>query len=412
MMAPHEMMTRSTFLRERGGLLLATLLCCASSSLRCSPAPLPPEGEATTRTLDIASSCRDVSYALSIAPHLATTQEQPNALLLREHTLYIVESGANAISTYDVKRGLYTPNFIDVGNDKNPYDIALSPDGKIAVIPNYLSGTISIADTSSGKILHESAPSTAIINPSGVAASRDHIHVSDVAFGRGADGFGEGKVHVFDRTSFAYLGALTTPTKNPQYLTLLPDEETLLVTQTGPLGFRGERYAQLGDAGITLLSNFGADAPLEPDSAHLTLPPGTNTGDDPAPGRPMLTSDAARAYFVSATSPTLLSLDLENQAWLRGPENPIRLYETQGDALHAGAFAGQGMLLILSYNQDALYVVDTACDEVIAGPIDLGLSSEDLEGPLAIVSDGALRAYFITSLSKRVGSITLVPHTP
>ena len=121
----------------------------------------------------------------------------------------------------------------------------------------------------------------------------------------------------------------------------------------------------------------------------------------------MITQDQRRAYFVSATSPALLSLDLERATWLRGPDDPILLYETDQDALHAGAMAGDELLLILAYNQDALYVVDTSCDEVIAGPIDLGLSSEDLEGPLAIVTDGALRAYFMTSLSKRLGAITL-----
>jgi len=85
------------------------------------------------------------------------------------------------------------------------------------------------------------------------------------------------------------------------------------------------------------------------------------------------------------------------------------LYETSQDALHAAAMMGDGLAFVLAFNQDALYVFDTTCDKLIAGPVDLGLSEEDLEGPLAIVSDGALRAHFITSLSKRLGAIYLRP---
>lgn len=389
------------------------MFLCSFTSSSCSSSPDTNAHDAPAPlTLTVPATCPgSTSYTLSIDRQLATTQEQPNALLLHDDLLYIVESGANAISTYDTSSRRYTPNVIDVGNDKNPYDIALTPDGELAIIPNYLAGTFSIADPLSGAILHESAPSTAIFNPSGVAASTDHIYISDVAFGRGEDGFGEGAIHVFDRSSFGYLGALETQAKNPQYLTFLPDEDALLITQTGPLGFSSGRYAQMGDAGITILSNLSDNDPLSPSSTHLTLPPRPDARQDPAPGRPMITQ-SQRAYFVSATSPTLLSLDLETSTWLRGPEDPILLYETSSDALHAGAIAGDDLLLILSYNQDALYIVDTSCDEVIAGPIDLGLSSEDLEGPLAIVTDGALRAYFVTSLSKRLGAITLTPNLP
>jgi len=80
--------------------------------------------------------------------------------------------------------------------------------------------------------------------------------------------------------------------------------------------------------------------------------------------------------------------------------------------LHNGFMGDDGLLWVVSFNDDSLYVVDTACDEVLLGGVDLGVIPGELEGPIGFVvaSREPLSAYYMTSISKRLGKIE--EHSP
>src|SRR5690554_6355077 len=135
--------------------------------------------------------------------------------------------------------------------------------------------------------------------------------------------------------------------------------------------------------------------------------------DDPA--RPVLANSGQTIYFPSATAPVLFKFDLDTRQWLRVSADSIFLRQKEDAApLQDGAFNAtldaRGILYVSALNEDAVYLVDTACDEVLAGPIPVGTTDAQLEGPqdLAVIErDGETRVFFITTLSNAMGQITL-----
>ena len=384
-----------------GALSMLGALC-----VQCGGPAGPAGSEAPPRRQHTsAPRCDGERYALTITPSLAAIQEQSNALAHVGGSLMIVESGANAVSSFDLESGRQEQNFIDVGNDKNPYDIAALPSSSLVAITNYFGPSVTIADASSGAMIAEIGQEH-LISPSGVAATASHLYVTDVEFGRGEDGFGAGAVHVFERGTWRWVGELPTARKNPHYIVPDPGNPwVLFVADAGAVGIKQGRYRQLSEGAIERWVTSPAE-PLAPQVTLALVPVAAEAALDATLARPMVTPDAL--YAVSATAPRISRLDLATMRWQPDGEPAAHeLYRTDRDALHASAMMPDGVILVLSYNQDALYLFDTACDRVIDGPIDLGFRPQDLEGPLSVVVTSPTRAYFITSLSKRLGRIDL-----
>jgi hypothetical protein len=98
--------------------------------------------------------------------------------------------------------------------------------------------------------------------------------------------------------------------------------------------------------------------------------------------------------------------------WVRGPEDPIVLYESEEDTLHHISAGPDGMLYVTAFNTDEIWRVDTRCDEVLAEPVKVGRSSL-LEGPHMIqvvdAPEGGVDAYYLLSLSNRLGRVKFRP---
>jgi hypothetical protein len=154
---------------------------------------------------------------------------------------------------------------------------------------------------------------------------------------------------------------------------------------------------------------------LSPAKEIFEIPPPEEGSRVGAPGRALVSPDGASLYMTSATAPVVFEIDLEQLAWAHGADSPIVLYEEDSDTLHSGMLDQEGLLWITSFNQDAVYVLDTRCNEVLAGPVPIGVVDDELEGPIAIVSSASSSSsqqnvvqpdvYFITSLSKQLGRI-------
>lgn len=385
---------------------LAMLALCGAAS--CDrPAP----SEDASRYVTTAPSCEGERFLLQIEPDFADVQAQANVLLRdSDQRLYVVESAENTVSRFDAVTGRAEVGFIDVGNDRNPYDMALDEEKRRGYVTDFLSGTLSVVSLESGALIAELGEGL-MRSPSGVAYSKRYLYVSDVEYGEGEHDFGPGAVHVFDRATLDYLGKLATAHKNPHYLSVIPSPddpgvELLVVVEAGAVGYESGRYTTLTDGGVELWKE-GAD-PLSPARAALPIPVDAPFG---APARPLSSPDGERLYFVSATTPSVISVGLDAPLrWITAPQAPLPLYQSEEDTLHAARLDARGLLWILSYNQDALYLFDTRCDRVIDGPIDLGLSERLLEGPIDLsLSPQGDELHFITSLSQRLGHVRILP---
>jgi DNA-binding beta-propeller fold protein YncE len=388
--------------------LLAMTLALAA----CGPAS-PPE----ILVPDTPAICQEgpALTSLEVSPQIQPIAEQANHMIDANGWIWVLESGANTVSRYNPSSGVFEAAFVDLGNDRGPYDLFI--DGARGFATNYLANTVSVFDTNSGEVLAE-LDDPRLVDPSGIAATRAHLYVTNVEFLGVNRGWGRGSIVVIERDSLEIVGVIPARAKNPQYVTVLDagsDSEPgkIAIVSTGELGQVDGRYVQTSLAAVEIWTE--TEDPLAPAKKVFELPspePGSRVG---APGRALVSPDGASLYMTSATAPVVFSIDLEQLVWVHGADSPIVLYEEDSDTLHSGVLDRDGLLWITSFNQDAVYVLDTSCDELLAGPIPVGIVDDELEGPIAVVSSSSSSrsqqdvvqpdVYFITSLSKQLGRI-------
>jgi DNA-binding beta-propeller fold protein YncE len=342
----------------------------------------------------------------SVDPGYATLGPTSNAIRQSDEHLWVVESGANTVSRLSVESGDFDSGFIDVGNGRNPYDVAVDSGEGVAWVTNNLEHTVTVADTGSGEVLAE-IDGEAFDNPAGIALTDERAWVTNFEL----DGreFGTGSLAVVDRETREVVASFDTEWKNPVYARPIetPDGPRVAITDAGVLEQQDGSWGPQSPAGLEL---WRPDADLE-SPARQTFELGFDAERDiGAPGRPLPAPDGRHLYFASADAPVLFKFDLAEGAWDRGIEDPIELYETDDDALHHAAFGPDGLLYVTAYNQDAMYLVDPSCDEPLGGPIDLGTTDELLEGPhgVAVRPRGDRRtAYYIMSQANSLGRVEL-----
>lgn len=353
--------------------------------------------------------------SLEVSPQLQPIAEQANHMVSANGWIWVLESGSNTVSRYNPTSGVFEDAFVDLGNDRGPYDIFV--DGDRGFVTNYLGNTVSIFDANSGEVLDEISDPR-LKDPSGIAATREHLYVTNVEFLGVARGWGQGSILVIDRATLEITGVISAHARNPQYVTVLnagdgEEPGKIAIVSTGALGQVGERYVQTSMAAIEVWTE--TEDALSPAKEIFEIPPPEEGSRVGAPGRALVSPDGASLYMTSATAPVVFEIDLEQLAWAHGADSPIVLYEEDSDTLHSGVLDQDGLLWITSFNQDAVYVLDTRCNEVLAGPIPIGVVDDELEGPIAIVSSASSSSsqqnvvqpdvYFITSLSKQLGRI-------
>ncbi len=345
-----------------------------------------------------------------VYPRLDSIGPSGNEVVVSGPYIWIVESGSNTIRRINKTSGKADANFIDLGNDRNPYQIFIDEEKSEMFIANFGTNTLSVADLTSGKVIEEVAHDS-LKSPSDVTVTAKYIYVTNVNYLSSAKGYGPGSVTILDRKTRKVLGDLPTAHKNPQYITQIQtiDGPRIAISNGGALRF-GASGVFVESEGSLELWNEQED-PLKPvievyeigQLAHPTVG---------APGRAQVTSDGRSVYAMSGIAPTIFKLDLEEKRWVHAAEHPYILYESGGNATHSAVMAANDLLYITSFNQDALYVFDTACDEKLIGPIDLGTTGNMLEGPQSIALDSQSEftdVYFLMSISNVFGKVTVQP---
>jgi hypothetical protein len=348
-----------------------------------------------------------------VTPNFETTGPTSNAIRRGDGALWIVESGSNTVSKFDLEQQRLQRDFIDVGEGRNPYDIAIDPAAGRAFVTNWLKGTVSIADTQTGRVLDELS-FDGFDFPQGVAVTDDYLYITNVHFRGGNDGsaFDAGTVSIIDRDTLDVVDTVETTWKNPQYIRAIetPHGPRIALVSAGVITTDG---ALASDGGLELWEPYRSETPVARTTHELPVVQ-AEYGEPRigGPGRPLVQPNAPHLYFTSATAPAVFKFDLESLTWVRGTDDPIELYDSRAETLHHGAFGPDGLLWVTAFNRDSLYVIDPACDDILAESIPLGTTDALLEGPhgLQVTATGETRhAYYIMSRANALGRLRFDP---
>lgn len=331
-----------------------------------------------------------------------------NDLRYGDGALWVVESAANTTSRFDLATEDYEAGFVDVGNDRNPYALAIDEGRREVWIANYAMATVTVASIDDGEILME-IDDEVMQNPSSLALSDDYAYVGDVQFLSSSQGYGPGAIHVVDRSNFEVVASMEPAFQNPHFLDVheVDGESILIVSSAGALDLSGGVVEVVSEGGLEWF-DIGEDS-LQPPSEAFALGQ-TEVATVGAPGRPLRTPDGKRLYFVSVVAPVVFAFDLQQRSWIYDASDPLVLYESQGNTTHRGAIDDDGLLWVTAFNEDGLYLLDTACDEVVAGPIDLGVVADMLEGPQAVTTvdrEDGIDGYYLLSIANAMGRVRL-----
>lgn len=333
-----------------------------------------------------------------------------NDLVATDGFLWVLESGSNTVSRFDRAVDEFDSGFIDVGNERNPYSMAIDETTAQVWIANFATHTVSIADMDSAEILAE-IDDESFKNPSAVALTETHAYVANVNFLSLAQGYGPGSVTVIDRQTLSVVASVETAFENPHYLAIYSTNQgpLLFVSGSGAIERAGDRVEVKSEGGLEIF-DVQAD-PIAPTSESFPLGQ-QEVQTVGAPGRPLLATTTNHLYFVSGIAPVLFVFDLENRRWDYDAASPLEFARADGDATHQAVMGPEGLLWITAFNQDALYLFDTACHKLVAPPIDLGQVADMLEGPHAIVAfqDGeAFESYYLLGIANALGRVRLIP---
>lgn len=382
-------------------LLLAVLACMVFG---CST---PPDGDPPIASQPPVCVGGLGVASVKIEPRFETIGPSSNTILRFGQQIWIVESGSNTLSRLVLDDESFDGSWIDVGNDRNPYDVTMN--AQFIAVTNYLGQSVSIFERQSGKFVRE-IKHESLKNPSGVAIWDGRLYVSNVHFLNNIEGYGQASVSIFDLQMGTFVGNIRLQERNAQFLDVLEldGQSVLVVVNTGSILF-DQQGAQVGSPGSLELW-YPTDDVLNPERQRHVLPLNDADRRIGGPGRPMLASDGGAIYLSSATSPVLFKLDLTTKTWSHGSKNPLRFAPPAGDALHHAQIGPRGLIWITSFNEDALYIWDTRCDKLLAGPLPLGVDERMLEGPHGLAIDpnaDGVTLYYIMSLSNTLGRVTV-----
>lgn len=352
-----------------------------------SPAPGPAESPGPPICDDGINS-----PVVEIERRIGVVGPTSNAIRRFGDEAYVVESGSNTVARLTLSDEAYDVH-VDVGNERNPWNVWASEEE--LWITNYLADTVTVADRRTGEVLEEIAhPSFAA--PSGIGGTARYVYVGNAHY-RGTNDYGDGTVSIIDRTSREVVAVVSTAAKNPLHLESMRFSfgERLVVVASGAHHFGDDGSALVGSPGAIELWEETEDGDT-PERTVFELGDVAPEGDPRLglPGRPMQVGDTL--YFASATAPALFKLDAASGELLRGLDDPIMFSDEPGDSLNHAAVDQRGAIVVTSFNENALYVVDTACDEVLAGPVEL-VAGQMLAGvhDLITVSDDEVTQVYI-----------------
>jgi len=171
--------------------------------------------------------------------------------------------------------------------------------------------------------------------------------------------YGPGMVLIYDWDASSLRPAATdhlfTALLNPQVA--VAAGELVAVVETGVLGLGAGGWEAQSDGGVELF-----------DAATLEQVAVLNLGRS-APGSAVLSADGSALYVGSLLRPELYKIDLSARTVLRGPDSPIRLFESaEVQSIFSLVAHPMGLIFASSFNTDQVYAVDVVNEAVSPWP--------------------------------------------
>lgn len=275
-----------------------------------------------------------------INQHFADTGDIPNFLALNGDRLFCVNSGSNNVQILSPATG-ETLAEIYLGTGVNPWAIAFASDEK-AYVTGWLTDDVIVVNPTTlevrGRIpLGEDAKS-----PQGLCVAEDKLYVTSVNFNFSDYSYGPGMITVVDTETDEITGTINTTQVNPQSIAYDHQGE-LYVVCTGDYTPENTGVVDVIDAStnqiVKSLSIGGAPGVIE-------IAPNGN------------------AYLGDGLANQLYKIDVVANEVIRDSGDPIT-FGSAGSFASGLAAASNGYLYICSFNDDAVYILDTRTDGLI-----------------------------------------------
>lgn len=355
------------------------------------------------------TGCLAVDAALptgTVHHEVITAGVVPNALVVDDAGYaWIVSSGDNTIARYHVDdpRGTLEPAFVDLGTNRNPYDLTV--DGERVYVTNLLAGTLAVVERATGRVLEEIAHE-ALIAPQDVVVAGELVIVAAAGFsGVAPKDVRVGHLVVFERSgdSLSVRAVVETAWSNPQFLYV--EGDALYVVSSGTTHYDLARGLVMptSPAGVERFSL--AQLASEPQPAAEAAWLLGHEGIVGNAGPPARVGDVL--WLGSGTSGVLFAIDTARGEVLHDASRPLRLWPDEGRNSLVVVFAvpsRAGVLLALDFNDDAAWLVDPSCGRPVSERIALGRRAEMLEGPRDVVFTAEGTAHVLMSLAGSVST--------
>ena len=224
--------------------------------------------------------------------------------------------------------------------------------------------------------------------PHGIAVHHRYIVVANAAFEfEGARvAYETGFISLIDRRTRAVVSRIPTSQKNPQHVTVVGD--VAYVLNGGSLDIVDGLGQATSSGGLDMI-DLSSMTPPTSVSVNIELPLSASDVRIGSYGSFAVRRDGKRALIGSGTRADLFLVDLEQRRLLRGPDNPIVLFETPAgeNGLTIVRPLDADRVALLSFNNDVLCLSSDWDGEFeerhCAG---VGIDDELLEGPIDVVS--------------------------
>ncbi len=335
-----------------------------------------------------------------------TTGSAPNQILLKDNSLFIVNSMDNAIQKIELTDGPTNHNpFISLPESSNPFFMTIDSDNELFVT-NLATNSYSRAKLNMPAMLITTSfdGENSLKAPEGIAVDDKNIFIANADYTMDENWvttYNDGFITMIDKANDSFTKKIPTTQKNPQKVFILNNK--LYVINSGIIEFDANYIGYpKSDSGIDILDLSNIDAGFT--NVKIPFTDGELSG---FVGAYSLSNDNNILYLASGTAPELYAYDIQNNTILRNTDNPIIIDTFENPtSVMLNLTTVENYLFVTNFNNDTLYVLDTNNDYKVVIKADIGEDSESMEGAQGIAYDkNNKKVYIFFGISKKLISL-------
>jgi len=301
----------------------------------------------------------------------------PNRLTVRDSLAWVVNSGDDEITSYNLETLVAGGERIRLPQWSNPWEVAFFSANEGIVTT--LFGGVFIFDTAKENVEEiETGEFRPFASPNGCTALGTKAWVTNPnPISYFPTEMGEGWLSEIDLNSKRVISELKTQWLNPQYV--ITDGKLIYVSCSGTIDFLPPDY-------IAHALTSGGVHVIDPERKQILESYEIGLG---GPGPMALSPDNHFLYIGSAVGGCLFRIDLKEKKVLNDAENPIIISETPGTFIPFVEVDSQGLLICGSFNDDTLHFVDSWTGEKNPFPFFEGVKLSNGSSDFWGIQDGS-----------------------